>query len=84
MIKRKLVAQDYNEAEQTYFTLTIGNTTWATKGNHVFIVIIAEAIDTDKIEVLQAIKRLMTFWTSKLFPIFLSSEEQERQMKGTL
>jgi len=70
LIKTKLLVQNYHEADQTYFTLTIGNSTWPT-GSHAIL-------DSDeKRSILQAIKRMMTFWTTKMFPLFITAEQKE-------
>jgi len=63
LIKTKLSTHEYHEAEQTYFALTIGNSTWGVASQ--------SSIDSDeKRQILQAVKRMMTFWIEKMFPLF--------------
>jgi len=62
-IKRKLVMQEYDEAQGVYFSLTIGNAPWPTMLGSKNIL-----EDEEKRKTLQAIKRLMTFFQQRMAP----------------
>jgi len=62
-IKRKLVMQEYDEAQGVYFALTIGNAPWPTMLGSKSIL-----EDEEKRKTLQAIKRLMTFFQQRIAP----------------
>jgi len=69
LVKTKLLTKEYSEAEQAYFTLTIGNATWG-RANSI--------LENDaKRVILQAIKRIMTFWMTKMLPKFVTVEQKE-------
>jgi len=78
LIKRKLVTQEYNDAEKNYFDLTIGTTNWPTSKTD-----IDDLENDEKREVLQSVKRLMTFWKNRMAPKFYTLEQvEELQQRG--
>jgi len=67
-VKQHLVAQQFDEANQIYFSLTIGNAPWPSSDS--------TSLDTEKLPILQAVKRLMTFFEEKIAPPFFSVDRK--------
>jgi len=71
LIKRKLVTQEWNDADQAYFSLSTSGFRWPWPKNTITNLMDEE----DQREVLQAIKRLMTFWQMRIGQKFYSVEQ---------